>query len=120
MNRSKVGYADNIESETLGNDNYRKVLYTGSFMQLVVMTLDPGEEIGAEVHEGHDQFFRIEEGTAKVIMNGEETTLNADEVAIVPSGAEHNVINIGEGLLKLYTIYSPPEHPEGTIQKDKP
>ncbi|GAB4287600.1 MAG: hypothetical protein Kow0081_5160 [Candidatus Dojkabacteria bacterium] len=84
------------------------------------MALKPGEEIGLEVHEGHDQFFKIEEGTAKIIMNGEETVLNEGYAAIVPSGVEHNVVNIGDRLLKLYTIYAPPEHADGTVQEVKP
>ncbi|HEX9804955.1 MAG TPA: cupin domain-containing protein [Candidatus Dojkabacteria bacterium] len=120
MNRSQNGYADNIESETLANSAYRKVLFTGSNMQLVLMTLQPGEEIGEEVHEEHDQFFRIEEGNATFIMNGEKLELKADDAAIVPAGKIHNVINSGDRLLKLYTIYAPPEHPEGTVQETKP
>lgn len=120
MNRSKNGYADNIETETLNNTAYRKVLFTGSHMQLVLMTLQPGEEIGEEIHEGHDQFFRIEEGLAKVTIDNEEIDLKEDEVAIVPSGKKHNVKNSGESLLKLYTIYAPPEHPDGTLQETKP
>lgn len=120
MNRSQNGYADNIEDETVNNSAYRKVLYTGPNMQLVVMTLQPGEEIGAEIHDEHDQFFRVEEGVATVIIDGEELTIEEDEVAIVPGGKEHNVINNGEDLLKLYTIYAPPEHPDGTLQETKP
>ncbi len=84
------------------------------------MTLKPGEEIGMEIHEEHDQFFRVEEGKAKVIMNGEEIELSEDEVAIVPAGVQHNVINTGDNLLKLYTIYAPPEHPDGRVDKTKP
>ncbi|MCA9381261.1 cupin domain-containing protein [Candidatus Dojkabacteria bacterium] len=120
MNRSKVGYADNIENETLSNDYFRKVLYTGSNMQLVVMSLKPGEDIGMEVHEEHDQFFRIEEGVVTVYMDGEETELNADDVAIVPAGTEHNVTNTGNVPVKLYTIYAPPEHPDGKVDENKP
>lgn len=119
-NRSKNGYASNIEDETLQNQNFRKVLYTGSKMQLVVMTLKPGEDIGLEVHDGHDQFFRVEEGKALVKINDEEVEITDDEVAIVPSGAEHNVTNVGKTLLKLYTIYAPPEHPDGRIDEVKP
>lgn len=120
MNESQNGYAANIETETIENENFRKVLYTGQHMQLVVMTLQPGEDIGAEVHDGHDQFFRVEEGVAQVVIDGEEIEVKEDEVAIVPGGKEHNVINIGEGLLKLYTIYAPPEHPEGRVDEHKP
>lgn len=111
-----MGYTDNIEDRTLENSNFRKVLYTGSYMQLVVMSLKPGEDIGEEVHDTVDQFFRIEEGQAKVVMNGEETLLSDDMVAIVPAGTLHNVINMSETEdLKLYTIYAPANHPEGTI-----
>jgi len=115
-----MGYTDNIEDKTLENSNFRKVLYTGKFMQLVVMSLKPGEEIGEEVHDTVDQFFRIEEGQAKVIMNGEETVLTNDMVAIVPAGTLHNVINMSETEdLKLYTIYAPSNHPEGTVHATK-
>lgn len=113
------GYIADIEKETLDNINFRKVLYTGTYAQLVAMSLKAGEEIGTEIHDDVDQFFRIEQGSAKVIINGEETEVKDDWSIIVPAGAEHNVINTGEGDLKLYTIYSPPNHPEGTIHKDK-
>lgn len=111
-----MGYTDNIEERTKENSNFRKVLYTGSHMQLVVMCLKPGEDIGQEVHDTVDQFFRVEEGEAKIIMNGEESILEEDMVAIVPAGVEHNVINNKEDEeLKLYTIYAPANHPEGTV-----
>lgn len=113
-----MGYIDNIEEKTLGNDNFREVLFTGKFMQLVVMSLKPGEEIGEEVHDNVDQFFRVEEGKANVVIDGKENILTDDMVAIVPAGARHNVINVSEDTtLKLYTIYTPPEHPDGTIHK---
>ncbi len=111
-----MGYTDNIEDRTLENSNFRKVLYTGKFMQLVVMSLKPGEDIGEEVHDSVDQFFRIEKGEAKVVMNGEETLLTDDMVAIVPAGTLHNVINTSADTeLKLYTIYAPANHPENTV-----
>jgi mannose-6-phosphate isomerase-like protein (cupin superfamily) len=111
-----MGYIDNIEDRTLENSNFRKVLYTGAHMQLVVMTLKPGEDIGEEVHDTVDQFFRIEKGEAKVKIGEEENVLTDDMVAIVPAGSLHNVINISESKdLKLYTIYAPANHPEGTI-----
>lgn len=115
------GYHTNIEEETLKNNNFRKVLYTGKYHQLVVMSLLPGEEIGNEIHQNVDQFFRVEHGQAKVVLqNGqEEFTVAEDEVFIVPAGTWHNVINTGDKDLKLYTIYSPPNHPEGTIHKTK-
>ena len=118
MNKSKYGFADNIEEETLKNDDYRRVVYTGK-MQLVYMTLQPGEEIGLEVHEGHDQFFRFEEGTGEVIINEEVFQVKDGDAVIVPSGAKHNVKNTGDTPLKLYTIYAPPEHPEGTVHHRK-
>lgn len=109
------GYVDNIEEKTVGNESFRKVLFTGKHMQLVVMTLKPGEDIGEEVHPNVDQFFRIEEGSAKVVIDGEEHMLEMDMVAIVPAGSTHNVINASMDVpVKLYTIYTPPNHPEGT------
>lgn len=111
----KDGFYSNIVNDTLQNDNFRKVLFTGKHMQLVVMTLQPGEDIGKEVHDHVDQFFRIEEGVGEVEINGEKQVIVDDDVVIVPAGAEHNITNTGEGPLKLYTIYSPPNHPEGTI-----
>ncbi len=115
-----MGYTDNIETQTLENNNFRKVLYTGKHMQLVVMSLKPSEDIGEEVHETVDQFFRIEKGEAKVVMNGEETMLTDDMVAIVPAGTMHNVINTSMDMeLKLYTIYAPANHPEGTVHATK-
>lgn len=119
MNLSKVGYASDIEKETLDNENFRQVLYTGKYAQLVVMTIQPGEDIGMEVHEHVDQFFRIEQGKAVVVMDGEETEVSADFAFIVPAGTQHNVINNGDEPLKLYTVYSPPNHPDGTVHKDK-
>ena len=91
----------------------------GTYAQLVAMSLLKDEEIGKETHKTVDQFFRIESGTAKIIMNGEETTLTDGMVAVVPAGVEHNLINVGPGSLKLYTLYSPPNHPVGTIHKTK-
>lgn len=110
-----MGYIDDIEKETLGNDNFRKVLFTGKHMQLVVMSLKVGEDIGEEVHDTVDQFFRIEEGEAKVVIDGKESVVKEDMVAIVPAGSLHNVINTGDKDLKLYTIYTPPNHPDGTV-----
>jgi len=110
------GYSSNIEDETLNNNNFRKVLYTGKHMQLVVMSLKVGEDIGEEVHDHVDQFFRIEQGECKVVIDGEEHILGPEMVAIVPAGSMHNVINTSKTEdLKLYTIYSPANHPEGTV-----
>lgn len=113
------GFVDNIEKLTTENDHFRKVLYTGQYMQLVLMTLKPGEEIGAEVHEGHDQFFRVEEGSGEVIIDGQSRAIKDDDAVIVPAGARHNVVNTGNQPLKLYTLYGPPEHREGVVHSTK-
>ena len=116
-----TGYVGSIESETLENAYFRRVLFTGKHAQLVVMCLQPGEQIGKEVHPNVDQFFRIEQGEAKFVFNETEEHLvrNADAV-VVPAGTHHNVINASKTTtLKLYTIYSPPNHPDGTVHKTK-
>tara|TARA_Y100000031_G_scaffold133130_1_gene154762 strand:+ start:118 stop:489 length:372 start_codon:yes stop_codon:yes gene_type:complete len=114
------GYSVNLEQRTLENENYREVLFTGPQSQLVLMCLQPGEEIGAEVHEDHDQFFRIEAGTGKAVVDGQEFELADGVSVVVPAGADHNVINTSDSeKLKLYTIYSPPEHPDGTLHATK-
>jgi len=116
-----VGYLGDIEKETLENNNFRKVLFTGKHAQLVVMSLKPGEEIGNEVHNNVDQFFRIEEGVAKFVFNGKEEHIARNGYAvIVPAGTFHNIINHSDKKpLKLYTIYSPSNHPPGTIHRTK-
>lgn len=115
-----TGYVDNIEEKTLANNYFRQVLYTGQHVQLVLMTLQPNEEIGMEVHEITDQFLRIEKGQGKVIMNGEEHPLKDGDVIIVPAGTEHNVINTSSTeQMKLYTIYAPPHHKDQTIHRTK-
>jgi mannose-6-phosphate isomerase-like protein (cupin superfamily) len=114
-----TGFVANIEKETLENSNFRKVLYTGEHAQLVVMCLQVGENIGMEVHQTVDQFFRIEQGNAKVIMNGEESSVEKEYAFIVPAGTQHDVVNTGDTELKLYTIYSPANHPDGTIHVTK-
>jgi mannose-6-phosphate isomerase-like protein (cupin superfamily) len=116
-----TGFFGPIEEQTLQNDYFRQVLFTGDHCQLVVMCLQPGEEIGNEVHGNVDQFFRIEQGEAKFILNGSEEYLarNADAV-VIPAGTWHNVVNTSSAQpLKLYTVYSPPNHPAGTIHKTK-
>ncbi len=115
------GYFGPIESETLDNGYFRHVLFTGKYCQLVVMCLQPGEEIGNEVHDNVDQFFRIEEGQARFVLNGsEEHIVPAGDAAIIPAGTYHNVINASSTHpLKLYTLYSPPNHPDGTIHETK-
>jgi mannose-6-phosphate isomerase-like protein (cupin superfamily) len=112
-------YTSNIEELTLANNNFRQVLHTGTQLQLVVMCLQPGEEIGQEIHQGVDQFFRVEAGRARFTVDGIETEIGEDEVFIVHSGSEHNVSCVGEAPLKLYTLYAPPNHPDGTIHATK-
>lgn len=115
-----MGYVDNIEDRTKENNNFRKVLFTGGHMQLVVMSLKPMEDIGEEVHDNVDQFFRFEDGEGKVIIDGEENIVGEDMVVIVPAGSMHNIINTSQTEdLKLYTIYAPANHPEGTIHATK-
>jgi len=113
------GFVDNIEKLTLENSNFRRVLYTGAQMQLVLMTLKPGEEIGEEVHEDRDQFFRVEQGNGKVYIDGQATDVEDDFAIIVPAGARHNVKNTGSEPLKVYTLYAPPEHKHGTVHVTK-
>ncbi len=116
-----AGYVGHIEKLTEKNKYFRQVLFTGKYTQLVVMSLQPGEEIGNEVHPKVDQFFRIESGEAKFVFDGTETkTAKAGDAVIVPAGTYHNVINKSKTeALKLYTLYSPPNHPDGTIHKTK-
>ena len=113
------GFADNIEKLTEDNDNFRRVLYTGKNLQLVLMTLQPGEEIGEEVHEDRDQFFRFEVGEGEVWIDDHANKVKQDDGVIVPAGSKHNVVNTGSRPLKLYTLYGPPEHLEGTIHPTK-
>ena len=113
------GYCDNIEKQTVENDDFRRVLYTGHNLQLVLMTLQPGEEIGSEVHPDRDQFFRIEEGSGSVNIDGVENRVEDDFAVIVPAGARHNVRNTGSTPLRLYTIYGPPEHKDQVVQSTK-
>lgn len=116
----KTGFHANIEDRTEKNEYFREVLYTGAHSQLVVMSLKAGEEIGLETHGDRDQFIRVEEGRGKAILNGQEIGLEEDSALVIPAGVEHNVINTSkEKAMKLYTIYSPPEHADGTIHKTK-
>ena len=116
-----IGYVGPIEKITLDNNYFRQVLFTGKHLQLVVMCLQPGEEIGKEVHTNVDQFFRIEKGNAKFVFGEKEEHLVADgDAVVVPAGTYHNVINVSAVKpLKLYTVYAPPVHPEGTVHKTK-
>lgn len=113
------GFKSNIEKDTLQNDNFRKVLYTGKHMQLVLMTLQPGEDIGLETHKENDQFFRFEGGTGKCLIDGNSYEVADGDAVIVPAGAQHNVINSGEEPLKLYTIYAPSHHKDGIVRATK-
>lgn len=119
--KDMTGYIGSIEKQTLKNNFFRQVLFTGTHCQLVVMCLQPAEEIGNEVHQDVDQFFRIEEGEAKFVFNGSEEHLVKDgEAVVVPAGTFHNVINTSKTKhLRLYTLYSPPNHPDGTVHKTK-
>jgi len=115
-----TGFVVNIEEKTLQNDYFREVLYTAQHSQLVVMSLNPSEEIGMEVHEIVDQFIRVEQGVGKVILNGEEQQISDGFAIVVPAGTQHNIINTSaEKKLKLYTIYSPAHHKDHTIHKTK-
>jgi mannose-6-phosphate isomerase-like protein (cupin superfamily) len=113
------GYCDAIEKQTTDNGDFRRVLYTGKHLQLVLMTLQPGDEIGSEVHTDRDQFFRFEEGEGVVLIDGNENAVADGSGVIVPAGAQHNVINRGSAPLKLYTLYGPPEHQDGVLQATK-
>src|SRR6476659_9267818 len=113
------GYCDNIEQRTIENEDFRRVLYTGGHLQLVLMTLPPGCDIGEEVHEDRDQFFRFEEGAGAVDIDGVANAVEDGTAVIVPAGARHNVRNTGDRPLKLYTIYGPPEHRDQVVQSTK-
>ena len=114
-----IGFVADIEDRTEKNHDFRRVLYTGPHMQLVLMSLEPGEEIGAEVHEGTDQFFRVEKGKGEVWIDGHATHIESDMAIVVPAGARHNIKNTGNKPLKLYTLYAPPEHADGTVRHTK-
>ena len=113
------GFVGDIESLTSGNADFRRVIYTGKELQLVLMTIPPGGEIGEEVHDDRDQFFRIEGGQGEVLIDGTWTKVGSDWAIVVPSGARHNVRNTGKEPLKLYTIYAPPEHADGTVHRSR-
>ena len=115
-----AGYVTDIERRTLENEYFREVLFTGPHSQLVVMSLRPGEEIGMETHDDVDQFIRFEAGKGKVVLNGREQAVEDGSAVVIPAGTEHNVVNTSASeALKLYSIYTPPEHPDGTIHKTK-
>jgi mannose-6-phosphate isomerase-like protein (cupin superfamily) len=112
------GFISNIERETLENTNFRKVLYTASYMQLVVMSIPAGEDIGEEVH-GQDQFIRVESGEGKAVLDGVEHAIKDDTATVIPAGTKHNIINTGESDLKLYSLYAMPHHEDGTVHATK-
>ena len=112
------GYIVNLEEETVNNTDYRRVLYTAKNSQLVLMNIQPGDEIGSEVHE-LDQFIRIESGEAKAVLDGVEHEMKDDFAVVIPAGTDHNIINTGDRELKLYSVYSPAEHKDGTVHKTK-
>lgn len=113
------GFVADIEKMTEHNKDFRRVLYTGKNLQLVLMTIEPGEDIGEEVHEGHDQFLRIEEGKGEAWIDGNMTKIEEDFAVLVPAGAKHNIKNTGHKPLKLYTLYGPPEHADGVVHATK-
>lgn len=113
------GFIDDIEDRTEHNRDFRHVIYTGPNMQLVLMSIEPGEEIGEEVHEDTDQFFRVEDGKGEVTIDGRTTGIESDMAILVPAGAKHNIRNTGRESLKVYTIYAPPHHADGTVHRTK-
>ncbi len=116
--KSEAGFHVNLEKETQGNNNFRKVLYTAPKLQLVLMSLKPNEDIGLETHDNTDQFFRVDQGSGKAIIGSETYTLKDGDAVIVPKGTRHNIIAGKEGI-KLYTVYAPPHHEDGEIRKTK-
>jgi mannose-6-phosphate isomerase-like protein (cupin superfamily) len=113
------GFVGNIEEMTEKNQNFRRVLYTGKQLQFVLMSIKPGEDIGEEVHKDRDQFFRVEKGKGEIWIDGNKTQIKEDFGIVVPAGARHNIKNTGEKPLKLYTLYGPPEHEDGTVHVTK-
>ena len=113
------GYHDDIEQATKANADFRRVLYTGKHLQLVLMSLKPGEEIGAEVHPDNDQFFRVDSGSGVVTIDGKDSKISDGFAVVVPAGARHNIRNDGDEPLKLYTLYGPPDHKDKTVHRTK-
>jgi mannose-6-phosphate isomerase-like protein (cupin superfamily) len=109
------GFIGNIEDRTNANRDFRRVVYTGSHIQLVLMSLNPGEEIGEEVHEDTDQFFRVEDGKGEFVIDGRATPIESQSAMVIPAGARHNIRNTGQKGMKLYTLYAPPHHEDGTV-----
>ena len=113
------GFIGDIEDRTEHNRDFRRVLYTGPHLQLVLMSLEPGEEIGEEVHETTDQFFRVEKGRGETIIDGRVTPIKSDMALLIPAGARHNIRNTGQKPLKVYTLYAPPQHEDGTVHRTR-
>jgi len=113
------GFIGDIGGRATTNADFRRVIYTGAHMQLVLMSLEPGEDIGLETHEDTDQFFRVEAGNGVVSIDGQETVIETDSGIVVPAGARHNVTNTGTKPMRLYTIYAPPHHEDGTVHHTK-
>jgi mannose-6-phosphate isomerase-like protein (cupin superfamily) len=113
------GFVGDIEDQAEDNSDFRRVIYTGNHLQLVLMSLKPGEEIGEEVHRNRDQFFRIEKGKGEALIDGKRSKIKGDDAVLVPAGARHNIINTGDKPLRLYTLYGPPEHRDGTVHTTK-
>jgi mannose-6-phosphate isomerase-like protein (cupin superfamily) len=113
------GFVGDIEDQAEGNSEFRRVVYTGKYLQLVLMSLKPGEDIGEEVHRDRDQFFRIEKGKGEALIEGKRSKIKGDDAVLVPAGARHNIINTGDKPLRLYTLYGPPEHRDGTVHATK-
>ena len=116
---AKRGFVADIEELTEENSYFRRVIYTGKNLQLVLMAIQPGEEIGEETHGDRDQFFRIEKGKGEVWIDGHRSKIKGDDAIVVPAGARHNVVNTGDKPLRLYTIYAPPEHRDGIVRATK-
>jgi mannose-6-phosphate isomerase-like protein (cupin superfamily) len=113
------GFINDIEEMTEKNSNFRRVLYTGKQLQLVLMSIEPGQDIGEEVHPDRDQFFRIEKGKGEAWIDGQRTKIEGDFAIVVPAGARHNIKNTGDKPMKLYSLYGPPEHADGTVHVTK-
>ena len=113
------GFVGDIEDQAEDNSDFRRVVYTGKNLQLVLMSLKPGEDIGEEVHKDRNQFFRIEKGKGEVLIDGKRSKIKGDDAVLVPAGARHNIVNTGEKPLRLYTLYGPPEHRDGTVHATK-
>jgi mannose-6-phosphate isomerase-like protein (cupin superfamily) len=115
----KKGFFIDLEQETLANSCFRRVAFTGEHLQLVLMSLEAGEDIGLETHNEHDQFIRVEEGVGEAFIAGESFALSDGSAVVIPAGAEHNIKNTGDTPLKLYTLYAPPEHQDGVVHRTK-